>query len=130
MNRFDDVRGRIASIDALARLSSADVDGLRARYPGLPEDYLDFLVEVGSGDLGEFQIYSGPVPAPEVYPSDSGALGGVLLVGDDFQGYCFGFDRASDFRLVEVSPRGEVDVTVEPAFATFVRAIFGEGTEA
>lgn len=124
MSRFDDVRGRIASIDALARSSRAGVEIIRARYPGLPDDYLDFLVEVGSGDLGEFQLYSGPVPAPEMYPSGTGALAEVLLVGDDFQGYCFGFDRASGFRLVEVSPCGEVDATVESAFGTFVRAIF------
>ncbi|HEX8916540.1 MAG TPA: hypothetical protein VF796_29585 [Humisphaera sp.] len=69
-------------------------DALRARYPGVPEDYVQFLTEIGYGRIGggRLSVYSGPVEADDIYDEQTAAaLAGVLLVGDDFTGYCVGY---------------------------------------
>ncbi|NOR62771.1 MAG: hypothetical protein GQ535_09800 [Rhodobacteraceae bacterium] len=70
----------------------------------LPLDYRTFLIEIGSGEIGDmkFIIYPTPIKAREVYGSDIPShLGRILLLGDDFNGMCIGFDPENDWRVVE-----------------------------
>ena len=76
------------TIDAIAEL--------RQQYPNLRDDYFDYLSTVGWGetDAGPM-IYEGPAEPDEIYgPRDE--LARIILLGDDFQGYCFGYDIESE----------------------------------
>lgn len=76
-------------------LTEAEVAEIQSHYPVLPADYFRYLREVGWGSTESGKmIYSGPVPPRDIYGSRLGDSQ-VLLVGDDTQGYCFGFDRAT-----------------------------------
>jgi hypothetical protein len=123
MDLFDKIRERPTG--QLSRLDLTDIGALKNRHPGLPADYLRFLTEVGYGDLGELQIHSGPSAAKNFYPTISKSLESVLVFGDDKQGYCFGFDTNDGFRVVEVSPGGEVAKDVEPVFSSLIQGYFG-----
>mgnify|MGYP003819216665 FL=1 len=125
MSHFEQIKQRIEGADRLTKLSEMEAQVLRAEYPGVPEDYLEFLMDVGYGDLGSLQLYSGLISPWQVYPRGSSSLATVLLFGDDFQGYCFGFDLADSYRVVEVDPRGNVHRTVEPRFTELLRRYFG-----
>jgi hypothetical protein len=125
MAAFDDVKQKIEGVQRLTRLSETEAAALRSQHPGLPEDYVDFLVSVGYGDLGPLQLYSGPTQPGQVYPKSPPSLASLLLFGDDFQGYCFGFDVSESFRVVEVDPRGNVDRGVEGRFTELLRGYFG-----
>lgn len=125
MELFDKVRGQLSEGSQLPRLESTDIGALRDRHPGLPADYLQFLAEVGYGDLGELQLHSGPSAAENFYPAGSESLESVLVFGDDKQGYCFGFDTNDGFRVVEISPSGEVAKDVEPEFSSLMQGYFG-----
>lgn len=115
MYSFEEVVSHFDRNVSLTRLTDRDVELLVEAHPEIPADYRRFLREVGYGDLGEIQLYSGPVSADSVYPRLSG-LQNIVLFGDDFQGYCFGFDLADHWRIVEVSPSGQVDRSVESLF--------------
>ncbi|HRW53658.1 MAG TPA: hypothetical protein P5081_12305 [Phycisphaerae bacterium] len=52
------------------------------------------------------QLFSGPTPAPDIY-GPRGHLGKIILIGDDYQGYCFGFAAPAGFAMVEITPAGE-----------------------
>lgn len=125
MGRLDDIRLKIAHAGSLSRLSEGDVVAIRSEFPGLPVEYLEFLQEVGFGDLGEIQLYSGPVEAASIYPSGAEPLTSILLIGDDMQGHCFGFDCDRNHQLVEIDPQGAVHRDVEPDFAGLLRSCFG-----
>ncbi len=125
MDLFNRLRGQFSEGSQLPRLESIDIDALIDRYPGIPADYLRFLTEVGYGDLGEMQIHSGPSAAASFYPAGSESLKSVLVFGDDKQGYCFGFDTKDEFRVVEISPNGEVAKDVEPDFSSLMQSYFG-----
>jgi len=73
-------------------LKASEIALLVAEYPGLPEDYLAYLREAGWGKAPNgHMIYSGPISPDEIYPQLSGEKNRVLI-GDDMQGYCLGYD--------------------------------------
>lgn len=124
MARFGEVQARLAANADITRLAATEVDELKRQYPEIPEDYLAFLAEVGFGDLGELQLHSGPSSAGSLYSPLPKHLEQVIVFGDDKQGYCFGFDRANNYRLVEVSPNGEVNDHVDPNFTKLLHGYF------
>ncbi len=76
-------------------LTSAEIDRLVAEHPDLPRDYLAYLRDFGWGETPRGHvIYSGPISPDEVYPQLPGDKQRVLI-GDDMQGYCLGYDFAS-----------------------------------
>ncbi len=86
---------------ATERISSAERQRLEAEYPELPKTYFDHLETIGWGDTPNGRIlYSGPVPATDIYEGREG-LDTILLIGDDMQGYCVGFDTRTQ-QAVEV----------------------------
>lgn len=62
------------------------------------------------------------MPPSETYPNFQGDLLNVMLIGDDMQGYCFGFDKSRGFALIEVDPRGTPQDIAEHDFLSFVAA--------
>jgi hypothetical protein len=69
MSAFDFMLRKIGSLVNVTRLTSEETNRLREQFSGLPDDYLSFLREVGFGDLGEFQLYNGPVGFDSIYPA-------------------------------------------------------------
>ena len=79
-----------------------------AEYPGVPDDYVNFLRHHGWGSLDEVALYGGLIDPEFVYGTDEAAPG-VMLFCDDYQGYCFGFDLNNGYRVVQVDPFGVVE---------------------
>jgi hypothetical protein len=82
---------------AKRRLSTAsELERLATIWPGLPGDYLAYLRDIGWGTAvnGRHMVYSGPIRPGEVYPQLSDETNRVLI-GDDMQGYCLGYDFAA-----------------------------------
>ena len=112
----------------LTPLSPEKVARLRTRYPGAPSDYLEFLNVVGYGRVGEMRlsIYSGPIEPSDIYDAQTASgLPGVLLVADDFQGCCYGYDTSWTFG--EVDERGTFVPSADVAsFVKFIEVwLFG-----
>src|SRR5262245_57275087 len=87
------------------QLRLADLEALKADHPELPSEYFDYLLNVGSGvaESGRM-IYSGPVEPTSIFGGRF-QYSSVVLLGDDMQGYCFGFDKAARC-LGEISESG------------------------
>lgn len=86
-------------------LSSDEIDRLIAKYSDLPRDYLSYLHDYGWGTTPcGHMLYSGPMSPSEVYPYLNDDY--RILIGDDMQGYCLGYDRHSK-RFGEFSTSGE-----------------------
>lgn len=76
-------------------LSPIEVATIKAEHPELPSEYLDYLLTCGYGETDSGRrIYSGPVKPESIY-GQRFADSSIVLIGDDMQGYCFGFDKAS-----------------------------------
>src|SRR5262249_42931025 len=94
---------------SLEPLSSDKIEKLQRKYRGIPADFLDFLRVVGAGNIGRcsFKIYGGFIEPSEVYdPVTADKLDGIYLVGDDFSGYCVGYDTKKKWKIGEVSSNG------------------------
>ncbi len=112
----------------LRPVGPADLAAIRAKYPGVPEHFLEFLRQVGAGGLGDgnFMIYGGLTEPSEVFdPETAGRLEGIVFFGDDLSGWLAGFDTRNGWRLVGVdsaSPRPvpEPTGTVAEFFARWI----------
>ena len=90
----------------LTPLTTAEIAVLAAEHSALPLDYLSYLREVGWGTASSgHMIYSDPILPVEVYPRLNGETNRILI-GDDTQGYCLGYDFSAK-QYGEYSPRGE-----------------------
>ena len=101
-------------------LAPAVVSELRRQYPTLRDDYFNYLMSVGWGetDAGPM-IYEAPTTTDEIYgPKEE--LPGIILFGDDFQGYCFGYNSKTEC-YGEVSDAGSWEPW--PASAGFFRYV-------
>lgn len=87
-------------------LSTLEIGALQTEFSRLPSDYFQYLAEVGWGesDSGRM-IYSGPIKASEIFGAAFQASP-ILLLGDDMQGYCFGYDP-DEKEFGEISDFGE-----------------------
>jgi hypothetical protein len=83
----------------------AEIDQIRKEYPGIPEDYLQYLEVVGAGRIGKmmFMVYSGPCSPSDIYDAETAeSLRGIVLIGDDFSGDCVGYDANDKWQIGEV----------------------------
>ena len=79
-------------MDERKQLSNSEISNLVDEYPALPAEYLKYLRDVGWGKAESgHMIYSGPIHPEEVYPQVSAESQRVIL-GDDSQGFCIGYD--------------------------------------
>ncbi|UVL63545.1 SMI1/KNR4 family protein [Pseudomonas sp. B21-032] len=124
---FQDLKNNSPHGSMLSKLqpvASSMLAHLNECYPSLPEDYSSFLKEFGSGAVGAeqplFILYDGLLAPNEIYDADSAtALEGILLFGDDMQGYCAGFDTA--WQVVEIDPLDGQAHVVAASFQEYLR---------
>ncbi|MED4531414.1 SMI1/KNR4 family protein [Metabacillus fastidiosus] len=97
-------------------------------FTGIPQDYTDFLKEVGYGSVGDsyFMFYEGVIEAEEIFDTEeNGELNNVLLLGDNFSGDAVGFLTTDNWSIVEV---WHEDLSIVPreekTFKQFVRNVF------
>ena len=96
----------IVAASELTPLTSTQVQLLRNQYPSIPDGYFEYLETIGYGSCKSgSSVYSGPVHPVEIY-GDRLADSPIRILGDDFMGYCFGFDTARH-EYGELSPSGE-----------------------
>jgi hypothetical protein len=106
----------------LQPLKFEEISAIQRAYPGVPAHYLAFLQQIGWGSLGpgDFMIYSGLVAARDVF-SFVPELAGVWLIGDDYSGWCLGFDSNENWRMVSVDDTDRRPYPVEcPDVAGFI----------
>ncbi|WP_025849825.1 SMI1/KNR4 family protein [Paenibacillus ehimensis] len=112
-------------------LSEAEVQ--REIVEGIPQDYIDFLREVGYGTVNGtcFNFYGGLVEVDEIlghlYDEDSHPeLKDVLLFGDNFSGDAVGFLTTDNWAIVEIWHDDDLSInpTEEKTFEEFVVNMF------
>ena len=114
---FEDLKTKFDILDPPPyQIPSGKIELIKEKFPGIPDEYLALLGEIGAGDLDIFNLYSGPIPAGNFFKEREEALEGIILIGDDFQGYKMGFDINEDFQLIEVDPRGKLKNHLERTF--------------
>lgn len=80
-------------------LTRQQIESICNHFPGIPEDYLEFLAECGWGDMGMF-LCNGPIKANEIYhyeelreedPPEYEKMEQTWLIGDYGMGDAFGY---------------------------------------
>lgn len=122
MANFDDLSTN-PRFAGLAKVPDCRLATMRHRFPGIPDDYVQFLSEVGSGDIGpgDFMLYDGLVEPRSIYGTVGKELNHLHLFGDDFQGFCFGFDPGDKWAVVEVDPSDHSIARVASTFEGYIK---------
>lgn len=125
MSRYDEVIRMLDSnklSSKFTKLSSQELEKEVRENQNAPKDYIDFLKEVGYGDIGDghYMIYSGLISSCDVYDDEtSKELDGILFFGDDFNGYCGGFVTTDNWKLIEYGGGSEI-IEIEMSFEEFI----------
>jgi hypothetical protein len=119
---YDDLLPLKTPEKLLGNLKPVDEIKLRRNHPGVPDDYVFFLSRIGAGTIGQSQysLYTGLGEPGFIYGDLPPQLVGVVLFGDDFQGYNAGF-RTNTWEVVEVDPLDRSVDVVAPSFEAFIR---------
>jgi hypothetical protein len=127
MSRYVDLVSKLRDAGLMTRITpatKAELDRLRKEFPALPDDYIEFLTDVGTGSFGDsmYALYSGPVPPDDIYDEQTASkMGSLLLFGDDFAGYNVGYDTAHGWTVVGIdSSNMQVD-EIAPSFEQFIQ---------
>ncbi len=137
MGRYDDVVQFLSRCEAQQREGQKmtarcrhtpdEVGRLRDRYPGIPEDYLDYLAEVGDGG-NEYAVYNGLVGPEDIFGSRADAFGKRLLCfGDNFMGDVGAFLPDEGWAVVELVHEDMSICPTEQSFAQFIRSVMDIG---
>lgn len=126
MGRYDDMIALLEQhnlLQKVTKLTESELNDLVERHPDAPKDYIDYLQEVGYGDIGDgyYMIYSGLIPPDSIFDAETAKeLEGLLLFGDDFSGYCGCFMTTEDWTLIEEDGSCEF-YKPEMTFEDFIR---------
>jgi len=105
-------------------VAADDVAALRSRYPGIPEDFLAYLAEVGAGDAIGWMVYGSLLTPDEIFDDETASeIGNVLFVADDFAGTHVGYRPDDDWALIKLDHAGLDEWPVYGGFLEFVREI-------
>ena len=127
-DRYIDLRGRLATcgLESDVDISTQEeVDELRRRYEGIPEDYTDFLREVGHGSLAEdtVMLFSAPTSDVTLFGSDINLIENHLLAfGHDLIGVVAAFAPLEEWKVVEISPATKQRVAEFKSFEDFIQS--------
>jgi hypothetical protein len=128
MKEYDDLSSALRKaglIEDFKLVDAKKLQVLRTRYPGIPEDYLEFLAEIGWGAFGDsyFAVYSGPIKAESIYdPVTAGRFKTLLMIGDDFSGCNAAFDTMRSWAIVEINSANMEVELIAKTFDTFIRS--------
>ena len=133
MGRYDDVLQFLAAhedkhearMNRRTRLKPAEISKLRSTFPGIPEDYLDYLAEIGWGSFRECQytVFSGLIDPIEIFDSETAASleRRVLCFGVSFSGDPGGFLPDENWELVEILHETLEICHTQKSFHAFIR---------
>ncbi|WP_199153383.1 SMI1/KNR4 family protein [Chromobacterium sp. ASV23] len=129
MGLYDDLlsrKGTGTPFDKLAQLPAEQAPILSPKL-ALPQDYISFLLEIGSGELGAaaYMLYASLVEPEEIYGEAHEGLDSIFIFGDDFQGFNTGF-RVNDWSVVEIDPSNMTTHVLAPSFQVFIRRKIAE----
>ena len=102
---------------------------LTADHSQVPADYVAFMKELGWGEVGEaaYMLYEGLLTPDQVYDEDDERpLDGILLFGDDMQGYCSGFDTNNGWVVVDIDPVSREAHQVADSFSEYIREMLND----
>jgi hypothetical protein len=132
MSRYNDLLAAVQASGLATNLSPVQVgriDQLVETYPGLPQDYIEFLREVGFGSVGDggYMIYEDLVSPDEIFdPASTQNIGHLLMFGDDFQGCNAGFDPEQNWTVLEIDSATMKIIPVAKSFEEYVRRKISE----
>lgn len=94
-----------AEMNRRERLTDVQIEELSQQYPGIPQDYLDYLNEIGYGTLREcqFMVYEGLENIDDLLGYEVEELEGkkFLAFGDNYSGDFSGFLIEDEWKVVE-----------------------------
>ena len=107
------------------RLSAQEIAALRAKLPGIPEDYLTYLMEVGHGTFRECQF--GVWPHGEFLESalsgyEGDELERYVAFGHNFAGDTSVFDSKANYRVMEYWHSSRDFFDTGKTFREYIRA--------
>jgi hypothetical protein len=109
----------------MERLSKNEIEEIRSAYPGIPQEYLDWLSDNGWGEHESgYMIYSSPTYSSEILGSEfPESIKNILMVGDDMAGYSIGFiGNNSNWKFVGIDSCGWEIETISESFGGYLKS--------
>lgn len=91
----------------------------------LPADYLEFVENIGTGEIGDgwFMLYSGVALGEEIFGEENIELDGLLFFGDDMQGISSAIDTKNSNSIVEVDSSDMSVLKVADNFMSYMENV-------
>lgn len=133
MGRYDDAIAFLSAcegpngsaMNGRETFSAAKAQTLREQHPDIPEDYLDYLQEIGWGSLRDcqFMVYDELFDPKMIFDAETVASfkKRILLFGDNFSGDPAGFLPDENWKVIEILHEDLEIYDPKQTFAEFIR---------
>lgn len=106
------------------RVDDQGIEQMKSEYPWLPQDYLDYLAQVGWGESCGVMFYSRPTTF-----ADMGVVQGpsdFVAIADDMAGFHYGFVRSMGDRVIGVDSTDWMIEDQEVRFRDLMEELYEE----
>jgi len=141
---IDRIAARLAEAEASGErfesnrdlVTPEDAAEIRAKFPGIPDDYIVYLKRIGAGSFlsCSYAIYSSPIRPEDVFGTrDPGWPDDLLVFGDNFSGDLGVFEPSAGWAVGELWHDDRSIVRSEKSFSEFIEDLIddltGESTQ-
>jgi hypothetical protein len=124
MDKYTNISNQFGALLAECRKQDSNsIANLVKDHEYLPQDFIEFLQQIGWGEIGSSQlmIYSGPLRADEIYDAEtSKKLAGFEFFADDMAGGGYAFKKDGDSSVYVYEPGEEAPDRLYESFYEFI----------
>lgn len=126
MGRYDELLYQLIKKgirSSFERVSKDEINVIIKKHHGVPADYIEYLEEIGYGDIGDnyFMLYGGLVEASEIYDeSKAEKLKDIVFLGDYYNGHSIGFSKKGEWEMVNVDDKHNI-IFLNTSFEAFIK---------
>ena len=132
INFLNKVEEKIPMNEGRTKLNYDEIEKIKNEHKNIPDDYLDYLKEIGWGSFREcrFMVFGKPSKLDDIGVGTDIDETGLIFFGDNFAGDFYGFNLKNSEKVIEWDHSLDEINETGKTFREFIRGMMGMGEDA
>jgi hypothetical protein len=129
INFLNNVEEKIPMNENRTKLNDNEIEKIKSEHKNIPDEYLDYLKEIGWGSFRQcqFMIFGAPLELDDLGVETDIDETGIIFFGDNFGGDLSGFNLKKSEKVIEWVHELDEICETEKTFKEYIRRMMGMG---